>query len=372
MKRNIAYRYRAYPNEAQSVLLQKTFGCVRFIWNKMLADIKEYYELEKKALNPTPAQYKPDNEWLKEVDSLALANVQLQLRQAFQRFFKDKKTGYPAFKSKRHDKKSYTTNLVNGNIIVSDKKIKLPKLGEVRIKKHRTAPQDWKLKSVTVTQEPSGKYYVSVLYEYESQVIEQNDTEKTIGLDYAMNGLYVDSNGICAEMPHFLRQSEKRLKKAQRKLSRMFVKGKEKQSNRYYRQKQKVALLHERVRHQRSDWLHKESRNLIEQYDYIGIEDLDMKTMSQTLKFGKSVSDNGWGMFISMLTYKAEMAGKHVIKVDKMFPSSQKCHVCGELNPETKDLSIREWDCPVCGTRHDRDHNSAMNLKTEALRIALL
>ena len=372
MKRHIAYRYRAYPDEAQAVLLQKTFGCARFIWNQMLADIMAYYEKEHKALYPTPAQYKGDYEWLKEVDSLALANVQFQLKQAFQRFFKDKKTGYPNFKSKHHSKRSYTTNLVNGNIMVFDRSIRLPKLGEIKIKKHRTAPGNWKLKSVTVTQEPSGKYYVSVLYEYESQVIEQNDTEKTIGLDFAMNGLYVDSDGYCAEMPHFLRNNENRLKKAQRKLSKMYVKGKEKQSNRYYKQKHRVAILHEKVRHQRADWLHKESRNLIDRYDYIGIEDLDMKGMSQSLHFGKSVSDNGWGMFVNMLSYKAEMAGKHVIKVDRTFPSSQMCHECGCLNPETKDLKVRAWDCPVCGAHHDRDHNAALNLKTEALRIVLL
>ena len=372
MKRNIAYRHRAYPNKAQEILLQKTFGCARFIWNQMLEDCISYYEKEHKALYPTPAQYKKDNEWLKEVDSLALANVQLQLKKAFVRFFEDEDTGYPNFKSKHHSKKSYTTNLVNGNIIVFDTTIRLPKLGEIKIKKHREAPKDWKLKSVTVTQEPSGKYYVSILYEYDSQVIVKNDTEKAIGLDFAMNGLYVDSDGTQAEMPHFLLKSERRLKKAQRKLSKMYVKGKDRQSNRYYKQKHRVAVLHEKVRHQRADWLHKRSKELVDQYDYIGIEDLNMRALSQTLNFGKRVSDNGWGMFVNMLVYKAERAGKHVIKVDRHFPSSQMCHVCGTLNPETKDLRIREWNCPVCGSHHDRDENAAMNLKTEALRIALL
>ena len=372
MKRNIAYRYRIYPDKTQEQLLQKTFGCARFIWNCMLADIKAYYETEKKMLYPTPSKYKKEYEWLKEVDSLALANAQLQLKKAFQRFFKDEKIGYPRFKSKHHSKKSYTTNLVKGNIVLSKMSIRMPKLGQIKIRKHREAPKDWKMKSVTVTQEPSGKYYASVLYEYENQVIKQNDAEKTIGLDFAMDGLYVNSEGYCAKMPRFLRQSEKRLKKLQRKLSKMHVKGKEKQSNRYYRQNHKVAVLHEKVRHQRADWLHKESRKLVDQYDYIGIEDLDMKAMSQILHFGKSVSDNGWGMFVNMLMYKAEMVGKQVIKVDRMFPSSQKCHVCGMLNPTTKDLRIREWDCTVCGSHHNRDHNAAINLKTEAQRIALL
>ena len=372
MKRNIAYRYRAYPDEAQEILLAKTFGCARFLWNKMLCDIKAYYEKEHKTRYPTPAQYKGDYEWLKEVDSLALANVQLQLKKAFQSFFKDKKIGYPNFKSKHHNTRSYTTNLVNGNIMVLDRFIRLPKLGEIKIKKHRNAPEDYKLKSVTVTKEPSDKYYVSVLYEYESQVIAHNDIEKTIGLDFAMNGLYVDSEGACAEMPHFLRISEKRLKKAQQKLSRMYVKGKKKQSNRYDRQKHRVAILHEKIRHQRADFLHKESRKLVDAYDCIGMEDLDMKGMSQSLHFGKSISDNGWGMFTYMLSYKAQMAGKHVIKADRTFPSSQICHVCGYRNPLTKNLTVREWDCPACGAHHDRDHNAAINLKTEALRIALL
>ena len=372
MKRNIAYRYRIYPNEAQEILLQKTFGCARFIWNQMLEEIKRSYEEKHQTKYPTPAKYKKDYEWLKEVDSLALANVQLQVKHAFQRFFEDEKIGYPKFKSKHHSKKSYTTNMVNGNIQLSDKTIRLPKLGSIKIKRHREAPKEWKLKSVTVRQEASGKYYVSVLYEYESQVIEHNDTNKTIGLDYAMNGLYVDDRGSSAEMPHYFRKCEKRLNKAQRKLSRMYVKGAEKQSNRYYKQKKRVALLHEKVRHQRIDWLHKESRYLINQYDYIGIEDLDMKAMSQSLHFGKSVSDNGWGMFVRMLAYKAEMSGKHVIKANKLFPSSQKCHVCGALNPKTKDLSIRKWVCPVCGSKHDRDHNAAINLKKEAQRLALM
>ena len=163
MKRNTAYRYRIYPDKAQEELLQKTFGCARFIWNQMLADTKAYYEKEHKDLYPTPAQYKGDFEWLKEVDSLALANVQLQLKKALQRFFSDDKTGYPSFKSKHHSKKSYTTNLVNGNIVLTDNTIRLPKLKEIKMKKHREAPEEWKLKSVTVTQEASGKYYVSVL-----------------------------------------------------------------------------------------------------------------------------------------------------------------------------------------------------------------
>lgn len=372
MNRNKAYRYRIYPNEVQSTLLQKSFGCTRFIWNAMLADKKEYYEKEKKLLRVTPASYKKNHEWLKEVDSLALANVQLQLEQAFRNFFRDTKVGYPKFKSKKKSMKSYTTNSVNGNIRISGRMIRLPKVGEIRIRLHRTAPETYVLKSVTVSQEPSGKYYASVLYEYENQVEEKNDSTKAIGLDFAMHGLYEDSNGNACEMPSFYRASERRLSRAQRKLSRMYVKGKTEQSHRYYKQKHKVAVLHEKVRNQRNDFLQKKAKVLSDAYDYICIEDLDMKGMSQALKFGKTVADNSWGRFTSLLQYKMEEKGKHLIKVDRFYPSSQTCHCCGALNPEIKDMKIRRWACPECGAEHDRDHNAAINIKTEGLRIALL
>ena len=372
MKCNIAYKYRIYPNKVQSVLLQKTFGCTRFVWNAMLEDKKEYYEKEKKILKITPAHYKTENEWLKEVDSLALANVQLQLEQAFRNFFRDKKVGYPRFKSKKKSSKSYTTNLVNGNIQLTDKTLKLPKLGEVRIKRHHTAPDEYKLKSVTVSQSPSGKYYASVLYEYENQVEERNDASRTIGLDYAMHGLYVDSTGNRCDMPSFYRASERRLAKAQRKLSKMYVKEKKEQSHRYYKQRHKVAQLHEKVRNQRNDYLHKRAKELSDSYDYVCIEDLNMQGMSQALHFGKAVSDNSWGRFTTILSYKLEAQGKHLIKTDRYYPSSQTCHCCGNINPEIKDMKIRKWACPVCGCEHDRDINAAMNIKTEGIRISLL
>ena len=372
MKQNIAYRYRIYPDKAQTELLQKTFGCARFIWNRMLADEKEQYEKDKTFLNLTPAKYKKEYEWLKEVDSLALCNVQLQLKKAFQNHLSDGKRGYPKFKSKHRSKRSYTTNLVNGNIVLGDKTVRLPKVGEIRIRKHRDAPEEWNIKSVTVTQEASGKYYASVLYEYESQVVVQRETEKAVGLDFTMSGLYTDSEGLSAEMPQYYRKSEKRLREAQRKLSKKYVKGAKKQSNRYFRQKKRVAILQEKVRHQRADFLHKKSRELVDRYDCIGIEDLNMQGMSRTMNFGKSVNDNGWGIFTHDLSYKGNTAGKHVIKVDRGFPSSQMCHVCGALNPEVKNLKIREWDCPCCREHHLRDVNAAINLKKEALRIAAL
>lgn len=363
-KRNKAYKFRIYPDAEQEILFQKTFGCARFIYNQMLSDKIQHYELHKTMLRNTPAQYKTAYPWLKEVDSLALANVQLHLEGAFRKFFKEKKVGFPTFKSKRRTKKSYTTNnpkLVNGNI-------RLPKLGLVRMKQHRPIPEDWNLKSATISQSASGKYYVSLLFEYENQVLEQNDTNKAIGLDFSMPELYVDSEGQQPIMPHFYRQSEKRLVKAQRKLSNMYVKGAKEQSRRYAKQRHKVALLHEKVKNQRLDFLHKKSRALVNQYDYICIEDLDMQGMSQTLHFGKSVHDNGWGLFTNMLAYKAEECGKHLIRIDRWFPSSQTCHVCGVVDGP-KPLAVRSWVCPVCGAHLDRDINAAINIRDYGLAM---
>lgn len=344
-------------------MLAKTFGCVRFIYNRMLSDKIKYYEETKQKLNNTPAQYKKEFEWLKEVDSLALANAQMNLQTAYNNFFRSPKVGFPKFKSKKSNRRSYTTNCVNGNIVVENGCLKLPKIGFVKLKQHRFIPTDHKLKSVTVSQTPSGKYYASVLFEYENQVQEQ-DLHNFLGLDFSMHELYKDSNGNEPQYPRYYRQAEKRLKREQRKLSHM-----QKGSKNRDKQRIKVAKLHEKVANQRKDFLHKQSRQITNAYDCVCIEDLDMKAMSQALNFGKSVSDNGWGMFVTFLKYKLEELGKRLIKVDKFFASSQICHVCGYKNTATKNLSIRAWDCPECGTHHDRDINAAINIRNEGMRI---
>ena len=260
---------------------------------------------------------------------------------------------------------TYTTNLVTKNIYIKNGTLRLPKCGFVRMKQHRNIPDDYKLKSVTVSQTPSGKYYASILFEYESQV-QERELHSFLGLDFSMHELYKDSNGFEPEYPRYYRRAEKRLKKAQRKLSLM-----QKGSNNRAKQRKIVAKLHEKVANQRKDFLHKCSRTMVDEYDCICIEDLDMKAMSQSLNFGKSVADNGWGMFTSYLKYKLEEQGKKLIKTDKFFASSQTCHCCGYKNKETKNLSIRAWDCPICGAHHDRDVNAAINIKNEGMRIAL-
>ena len=360
---NKAYKFRIFPNAEQQIMLAKTFGCVRFIYNHMLSDKIKYYEEKKQKLNNTPAQYKTEFEWLKEVDSLALANAQINLQTAYNNFFHSPKVGFPKFKSKKSNRKSYTTNCVNGNIKLENNYITLPKVGKVKVKQHRIVPSGYKLKSVTVSQSPSGKYYVSILFEYENQV-QEIEPQTFLGLDFSMHELYKDSNGNESCYPRYYRQAEKKLAREQRKLSKM-----QKGSNNRNKQRIKVAILHEKVANQRKDFLHKQSRQIANVYDCVCIENLDMKAMSQGLHFGKSVSDNGWGMFTTYLKYKLEDMGKQLVKVDKFFASSQICNVCGYKNSKTKDLAVRAWDCPQCGTHHDIDINAAINIRNEGMRI---
>ena len=301
-----------------------------------------------------------------EVDSLALANVQLHLEKAYKNFFRDPKTGFPRFKSKHHSRNSYTTNVVNGNILVESKKIRLPKLKWIAMKKHREPAEGLRLKSVTVSMEPSGKYFASLLYEgysCENQAaVSDYSAAKILGIDYAMQGMAVFSEKIETEEAGFFRKNEKRLAREQRKLSRC-VRG----SHNYELQKKKVARCHEKIRNQRRDHLHKLSRKIADSYDAVAVEDIDMKAMGQCLHFGKSVQDNGYGLFREMLDYKLAWQGKKMIKVDRFFPSSKKCCKCGRIKKELR-LSERVYHCE-CGNEMDRDHNAAINIREEARRM---
>lgn len=363
---NIAYKMRIYPDNEQVIMFHKTFGCTRFIYNLMLSDKIKHYEETGQMLKNTPAQYKSEYSFLKEVDSLALANVQLNLELSFRNHFRDSKhNGFPKFKSKKRSKKSYTTNNQDGTIYIENGYIRLPKIGKVKIKQHRPIKENSIIKSATITETPNGEFYISVLVEYENQVQTQ-EIKKVIGLDYSMHELYVDSDGNTSKYPRYYRKSEERLAREQRKLSHM-----EYGSNNYEKQRVKVANLHMTVSNKRKDFLHKQSRMITNSYDAVCIEDLNMKSMSQTMNFGKSVTDNGWGMFVRMLEYKLESVGKKLIKINKFYPSSQTCSVCEYQNKDTKDLSIREWTCPECGTHHDRDKNAAENIKYAGMQMLL-
>ena len=372
---NSAIKYRLYPTSEQKIMFAKTFGCCRKVYNLMLSEKIESYKTTGKFVAVTPAKYKKDFPYLKEVDSLALANVQLNLQSAFRNHFdrnRRKKTGFPKFKSAKHSRKSYTTNNQNGTVAIIDNRyIRLPKIGKVKAVIHRVPGTDWKLKSATVSCSSDDRYYVSVLFEYgnsaSTYVVDENNA---IGMDYASDGLYVDDKGNIGTNHKFYRESHKKLAKEQRKLSRKkgSRKGEDKSHN-YLKQQRKVNRIHTHIANQRKDNLHKISAEIANQYDIVCVENLNMRNMSNRgFGNGKATLDNGYGMFLDMLKYKLANRGKYLVKVDKWYPSSQICHCCGKRHPEMKDLRIRTMRCE-CGYVMDRDRNAAMNIKKEGLRI---
>lgn len=358
---NRAYKFRLYPNEEQKIMFAKTFGCVRFVYNKMLEDKIKHYQETKETLNNTPAQYKSEFEWLKEVDSRALANAQINLQSAYNHFFRSPKIGFPKFKSKRKDKNSYTTNNQNGSVSIINGKLRLPKVGLVKMVQHRIIPSDQKIKSATIEKTSSGKYYVSILVEFEKEFPNfPLDKTKALGLDYASHSFYVDNQGKEANYPKFYRNAQTVLSKEQRKLSLMKY-----GSHNYEKQRIRVAKIQEHIANQRKDWLHKLSFKLAELYDYICVEDINMQNMAQSLKLGKSTNDNGFGMFRTFLAYKLTERGKQLVKIDKWFPSSKTCRFCGCVNKNLK-LSDRVWTCE-CGVVLNRDENAAINIMSIGL-----
>ncbi|MGL6066929.1 MAG: RNA-guided endonuclease InsQ/TnpB family protein, partial [Cetobacterium sp.] len=306
---------------------------------------------------------KPEFEFLKEVDSLALANVQMNVKVAFTNFFQ-KRTAFPRYKSKKTARKSYTTNSVNNSIRIEGNSIKLPKLGWVKIKLHRAIPQNYIIKSATISQEPNGAFYVSVLTEFLADIVPVPSDNNIVGLDFSMKELFVSSENQRADYPRFFRKLEAKLAKAGKELSR-----KVKFSSNWSKAKLKVAKIHQSIKNSRKDFLHKLSIELVTKYNAIIIEDLNMRGMSGALNFGKSVADNGWGNFTVMLKYKAMFCGKQVIKIDKWFPSSKTCSICGNIKTELA-LSERVYKCEHCNSEIDRDLNASINIR-EAGRTLL-
>lgn len=370
IKKNKAYKYRIYPTEEQEILIQKTFGCVRFIWNAMLEDKIKYYKDTGKYLNNTPAQYKKSNEFLKEVDSLSLCNVQVNLGKAFKNFFKNpKKFGYPKWKSKKHSKKSYTTNNINKGtaIRLENSFIVLPKLGKTRIRLHRQIPLGNIIKSATISQKSNGNYFISILteYDFDDSVVRILDKNRAIGLDYSSKSFYTDNQGIDANYPKYFREYETKLKKEQRKLSKMTYK-----SNNYNKQLKRIGKIYTKMSDSRNNWIHNKSSELSKSYDIICLEDLNLSNISRRkgLRLGKSTYDNGFGMFREYLKYKLEDTRGKLVYIDKWYPSSKRCNDCGYIYKDLK-LKERSWICPGCGSIHNRDHNAALNIKEEGLRI---
>ena len=356
-KINRAYKLRLYPSREQAELLAKHFGCTRFVYNHFLNQRKEQYRLTGKSDNYyaqarslTELKKQEATAWLKEINSQSLQFALRSLETAYTNFFQ-KRAKFPSFKSK-HAKNSFT---VPQSVFIADGRLFIPKFKEgIKCRVHREIKG--KVGKATISKTPSGKYFVSVFTE-EEYVTPIKKSGKAVGVDMGLKDLLITSDGETFKNNRYIKRYERKLAKAQQHLSR-----KKKGSKGFENQRLKVAKLHEKIANSRADYLHKCSISLVRRYDTICIEDLNVKGMERNHRLAKSVTNASWGAFVSMLTYKAEWNGKKVVKIDRFFPSSQTCNVCGYINKQTKDLSVREWECPVCHTHHNRDVNAAINI----------
>ena len=362
-----AYKYRIYLKNEQKIQITKTFGCCRFVYNQTLAYRKDKYEKDEKFVSKTDCNnycnrvLKKEYEWLKEVDKFALTNAIYNMDSAYQNFFKQH-AGYPKFKSKHDSHKSYTTNFTNGNITANFEKnrIKLPKLKWVRAKIHREFTGI--IKSATISQVPSGKYFVSILVETEH--IPMESTGCMIGIDLGIKDLLITSDGEKFDNIRTTKKYEMKLTKEQRKLSH-----KEKGSKNWNKQRIKIAKVHEKIHNIRINNLHKISHKLVNENQVIVSENLSVSNMIKNHNLSKAISDCGWYELTRQISYKSDWNNRQYIKIGRFIPSSQTCNCCGVINAETKDLSVREWTCPKCGVHHDRDVNAAKNILNEGLRL---
>ena len=360
-----AFKYRLYPTKAQADKINQNIGCARLIYNLMLDAKTKHYEATKQTLHITPASFKSDKAFLKNVDSLALANAQINLEQAYRNFFKNPEHfGFPQFKSKKHSRLSYKTNNQKDSIRFDGNRLKLPKVGYVKIVEHRQ--HEGEIKSVVVSHERSGEYYASVLCKVKEPE-KLPETDKHVGIDLGLHDFIVCSDGKRVEAPKHLRKAEEKLAKRQRAFAKTV-----KDSKNHEKLRIKVAKCHQKIKNQRKDFLQKLSTKLIRENQVISLEDLSVKGMESNHSIAKSVADASFSKFVSMLEYKAEWYGRTIVKIDRFYPSTQLCSGCGFQNKNIrgmKSLKVREWTCPYCGEVHDRDLNASMNIDKEGLKI---
>ena len=373
-------RIRLYPTGEQKILIDKTFGCVRFVYNQTLENCKRLYEQSKrfpsknermKNLVPLKEKY----EFLKDVDAKALQQSVRNFNFALDKFFKNRNYfGFPKFTSKRNQKQSYRTPHDRGRAGVLDNKhIKLPKLGKVATKRF-DMPEVYRIFNITVGKTSTNKYYASICIETEVQPLPK--TGKQVGFDLGLVDLLVGSDGTRFERPKFNYHSKDKLAKEQRKLSKMRAKLERAKLNldeckNYQKQKHKVAKLYEHIANSAKDFNHKLSRKLVEEYDLIAMEDLNIEGMRKNHNLAYSISDVRWSQLLNFIKYKCSWYGKEFKQVDRFYASSKICSCCGTYHKDiVNSLSVREWNCPDCGTRHDRDVNAARNILLQALSVA--
>ena len=357
-------RFRIHPNKEQKDLINQTFGCCRLIYNKGLAMRNETYKnggktgYSQTSTMLTMMKKCDDFAFLKVVDSIALQQSLRDLDRGFVNYFQ-KRAAHPVFRSKHDHHQSYRTINQGGNIRIVGKYIKLPKLGYVKV---RQSMEIGHINSVTMERTPTGKYFAVLNVEFEPTP--RPNGGKKIGIDVGIKEFYSDSNGNMVPNPRHLEKSMRKLVREQRRLSR-----KEKESKNRNRQRIKVALVHERIANQRNDFLQKESTMLIRENQTICIEDLKVKNMMRNHRLAKSIASASWSKFFDMLEYKAMWYGNDIIRIPTMYPSSQTCSCCGYKNPLVKNLAVRNWECPECHTRHDRDTNAGINILRKGLHM---